>query len=727
MKYIKTINATLIATSIVTYPIHSFALESEVKEADTIENVEKIVVTARKRSERLIDVPEQITAFGEADILNTGIDSVEDVTQLMPNLSIVDTQNPGTVFINIRGIGQYRNSEPPVAIVIDGVQLTSSDAITQELYDIQQIGVLKGPQGALFGRNAVGGAINITTKAPSDNWENSITAGFANGDEFSSKLSISGPLKDESVYIRASAAATEFGGVIENEFLDVMADRYSDRNARLRLRFYPTDDLQADFRASYSDLNSGSSYFATNIGDDGFTRDGDANTIFPVTTNTDGSSSRRLSEIALKVDYDMDSYSLTSITASSKTTESFFQDLDFTLAPILDFGQFREVETISQELRLSYDDGESFDGLLGFYVLDSKRQIDTDVFGSLTNIGPANDPNFIAGNVSIYDFDLNAPVDTPFVSLSNLEDNFAWAVFVNTNFELTDEIDLSVGLRYDKDERKQIDLNTKEVLKRTFDLLQPKIQLSYKPDSSSNYYLSWGKGFRSGGFNQEDTVSDSFEAEEVTTSEIGIKTVLENNDIRINAALFHTDFNNRQDFTFIAGVQTILTIPDADIIGAELEIEADLTDEIQVSASGGILDTEIKSEVVGFNPSDAGLPANTSFIGNDIPLAYGWSYNLGAQYKSEINKGWLTARVDFSAKGDLAWELANQDRQDDLYLVNARVVYELENITIALWSKNLLDKAYHQEFVSREFSALPTDISFPAAGRRYGITFTSNF
>jgi iron complex outermembrane receptor protein len=724
MKYTKTINATLIATSIVTYPIHSFALESVVKETDT---VEKIVVTARKRSERLIDVPEQITAFGEADILNTGIDSVEDVTQLMPNLSIVDTQNPGTVFINIRGIGQYRNSEPPVAIVIDGVQLTSTDAITQDLYDIQQIEVLKGPQGALFGRNAVGGAINITTKAPSDDWENSISAGFANGNEFKSNVSISGPLKEEVAYIRASFGATEFGGVIDNEVLDVKADRYSDRNGRLRLRFYLADDLQADFRASYSDLDSGSSYFAANIGNDGFTRDGDANTIYPVTTNTDGRSSRRLSEIALKVDYEMDAYSLTSVTASSKTTESFFQDLDFTRAPVLDFGQFREVESISQELRLSYDDGESFDGLVGVYLLDSKRQIDTNVFGSLINIGPANDPDFIAGNNSIFGFDLNASVDTPFVNLSNLEDNFAWAVFVNTNFELTDELDLSVGLRYDEDQRKQIDLNTDEVIKRTFDLLQPKVQLSYKPDSSTNYYLSWGKGFRSGGFNQEDTVSDSFEAEEVTTSEIGIKTVLENSNIRMNAALFHTDFNNRQDFTFIAGVQTILTIPDADIMGAEFEIIADLTDEIQFSASGGLLDTEIKSEVVGFNPTDAGLPADTSFVGNDIPLAYGWSYNLGAQYKTDLDQGWLTARVDFSAKGDLAWELANQDRQDDIYLVNARVVYELDYLSIALWSNNLFDETYYQEFVSREFSALPTDIGFPAAGRRYGITLTSNF
>lgn len=688
---------------------------------------EKIVITARKRSEELIDIADQVSVFGEQDIERAGIEGIKDISQLLPNMSLVDTQNPGTVFINLRGVGQYRNSEPPVAIIVDGVQLVSTDAITQDLYDIQQIEVLKGPQGALFGRNAVGGAINITTKAPTDTWEGNVKVGYANGNEINSSVVISGPLIEDKVYARFSTSARESDGVIKNIALGKNADPLSDRNSRLRITADLTDSLFVDFRASYSDLKAGSSYFAATLDDEGFALDDAAQQRFDVQTSTDGKSERELSEIALKLDYEWDDYTLTSISGYTKTKENFFQDLDFTLAPVLDFGQLREVEAFSQELRLSYDSGDDFNGIVGIYLLDSEREINTNVFGSLANIGTANDPEFINGNISIYDFVLDAPVDTHFVNLANLEDNFAWAIFANSNYSVNDKVNLSVGVRYDEDHRKQIDLNSNEVIERTFSLVQPKIQASYKQSDSSNYYISWGKGFRSGGFNQEDTVSDSYEAEEVTSAEIGFKTLWNDDAISFNGALFHTDFNNRQDFTFIAGVQTILTIPDAQIIGAELEIKAEISDSLKLFLSGGVLNTEIQSEVVGFNPIDAGLPADNSFIGNNIPLAYGWSYAIGTEYQKEASWGWFTARIDYSAKGDMDWELANQDHQENLHLVNARFLFENDDLSLTFWAKNLFDKQYYQEFVSREFSALPTDIGFPSAGRRYGVTFTSRF
>jgi iron complex outermembrane receptor protein len=137
--------------------------------ADTIgADGNDIVVTARQRSESLQQVPDSITAFSAKTIQEAGIRSIDDVTALMPNISLVDSQDAGTVAINIRGIGQVRNGEAPVALVIDGVQMTSTDMIKQALVDLDQIEVLKGPQGALYGRNAIGGAINITTKRPTN-------------------------------------------------------------------------------------------------------------------------------------------------------------------------------------------------------------------------------------------------------------------------------------------------------------------------------------------------------------------------------------------------------------------------------------------------------------------------------------------------------------------------------------------------------------------------------
>ncbi len=126
--------------------------------------VEEIVVTARKREERLIEVPDSVTTLSARAIESAGVANVKDVARFVPNLSIVEAQQPGVSFITIRGVGQVRNGEAPVAVVIDGVQLFSANQITQDLFDIERIEVLRGPQGAVYGRNAIGGAINIVTR-----------------------------------------------------------------------------------------------------------------------------------------------------------------------------------------------------------------------------------------------------------------------------------------------------------------------------------------------------------------------------------------------------------------------------------------------------------------------------------------------------------------------------------------------------------------------------------
>ena len=127
----------------------ALAQDGEVSETSEAGDGNEIIVTARQRSESLQQVPDSVTAFSAAQIEDAGIRSIDDVTALMPNLSLVDAQDAGTVAISIRGIGQVRNGEAPVALVIDGVQMTSTDMIKQAMYDLEQIEVLKGPQGAL--------------------------------------------------------------------------------------------------------------------------------------------------------------------------------------------------------------------------------------------------------------------------------------------------------------------------------------------------------------------------------------------------------------------------------------------------------------------------------------------------------------------------------------------------------------------------------------------------
>ena len=134
--------------------------------AQAQEQLEEIIVTARLRSETSIEAPAAIKAFTAAEIDSAGIQTPHDFIALTPNMTVVQTQNPGNSFITIRGVSQARNSDMPVAVVVDGVLMTNPAQFNQELFDIEQIEVLKGPQGALYGRNAIGGAVSIVTKAP---------------------------------------------------------------------------------------------------------------------------------------------------------------------------------------------------------------------------------------------------------------------------------------------------------------------------------------------------------------------------------------------------------------------------------------------------------------------------------------------------------------------------------------------------------------------------------
>src|SRR6185436_20053920 len=156
--------------------------------------LEEIVVTARKRDESLHDVPVAVNAFGAAEIQSAGIERPQDFIALTPNVTMVQTQNQGTSFITVRGISQARNSEPSVAVLIDGVAMSNPSAFNQELVDIESIQVLKGPQGALYGRNAIGGAVIIQTKQPGDEISGKITLGYDSGPGYTVRAGVGGPI-----------------------------------------------------------------------------------------------------------------------------------------------------------------------------------------------------------------------------------------------------------------------------------------------------------------------------------------------------------------------------------------------------------------------------------------------------------------------------------------------------------------------------------------------------
>src|SRR3984885_5515740 len=211
------------------------------------DELQEIVVTARKREESLQNVPVTEDAFTEQTIKSAGIESPRDFVSMVPNMTLVEVQNVGNSFITIRGISQARNSEPSVAVLVDGVLEPNPYEFDQELTDIKQIEVLKGPQGALYGRDAIGGAIIIQTADLSDHFEGEGKLGIGNGLSEKAQVAVSGPIDDAgTLRYRASVNFYNTDGYLENTYLDRKADPYRDYSGRLRLVWKPSDQWSAD-------------------------------------------------------------------------------------------------------------------------------------------------------------------------------------------------------------------------------------------------------------------------------------------------------------------------------------------------------------------------------------------------------------------------------------------------------------------------------------------------
>src|SRR5580698_1403980 len=291
-------------------------------------DLEEVVVTARKRDESLQNVPITLSVFTLQTIQSAGIESPRDFIAMVPNMTLVETQNVGNSFITIRGISQARNSEPSVAVLVDGVLETNPYEFNQELYDIQQIEVLKGPQGALYGRDAIGGAIIIRTADPSDKFEGSTRVGVGNGPAEKVQAAISGPLDaDGTLRYRASVNFYDTDGYLQNVYLDRKADPYRDYAARLRLVWKPSDQFSADLRFSYDLTETTAYYFVIPRSDESnpfsdFTTPPNANdTTSPIQNNNLGTDNRDIVDSALKLDFYPGYGTFTSISDYNHTKE----------------------------------------------------------------------------------------------------------------------------------------------------------------------------------------------------------------------------------------------------------------------------------------------------------------------------------------------------------------------------------------------------------------------
>lgn len=665
-----------------------------------------IVVTARKQSETLQDIPDSIQAFSSDTLEQAGIGSVNDLTKLVSGFHIVEAQQPGVALINIRGIGQVRNGEAPIAVVVDGVQQNSPNQITQDLFDIEQIEFLKGPQGALYGRNALGGAINIVTKKPGDVFEGSVLGSYAEGEDYKLGGYISTPLGDV-VGFRIAASYRHREGQIYNSTLNDHVDYDKTLTLRSSLLYRPSSNVTIDIAGSYIDQKGGAAYY----------RSGPPNTSRePVVANILGIGKRKLGDVSGRVEVDLGSLTLQSVSAYSSVRSFIFEDLDWEPADLVRASQRVKVDALSQELRLSSSDpGARLRWVAGLYYLDTRNRIETTVFLM---------PDLTTLPVAITSM------------LAARENNDAYAAFGQIVYGLTDRLELTAALRYDIDDRRQTDLmppapTSQTKFDATFRSLQPKVSLAYKFPGDGLAYATAAKGFRSGGFNANSVVTRRFEKEELWNFELGFKTMLANRKMFINGAVFYVPIDNRQvyglDLTQGAAQFIANPIPKSHILGAEIQWTTQPLPGLDLSFGATLLDTEIDR----YDSSIfAGTAANGDYKGNQLNQVPSYSVNAAVQYSVDLGVSKLIPRVELSGSGgDFFWEIDNEDRREAVWLTNARITWQTDRFEVTAFASNLFNQEYDIEFVPPAFSGIVTGRAVGARGkpRQIGVSTKVRF
>lgn len=706
--------------------------------------LEEVIVNARRRTESFQDVPVTITAFSEEDIRSAGIERPQDFISLTPNVTLVETQNQGTSFITIRGISQARNSEPSVAVIVDGVLMSNPAQFTQELFDVQQIEVLKGAQGAVYGRNAIGGAIVITTKQPGDELEGHVRLGYDSGPGQKAQVVASGRGSDKFSF-HTALSYFDTDGYIDNTYLGDEADPFKDVSTRIKLLWEPTDRLSLDSRLYYSKVETQALYF--NIVGFPSAVPLDVNdTSLPVRVNSPGINDRDLSQLSFKLDFETDRGTLTSITSVDSLQEILTGD-NWDFLPVEDsfvyqnFGvdvaqsQFLDVDTVSQEIRFTSNDDGRARWIAGAYFIDTDRYIST---GNIVDLGAGAFPVYRTprGNFP-YDFG-SYPVGPQTTFLADSQDNSAWAVFGEVAMDLGDRTELSIAMRYDEDTRKNTTLTptaflpadpttmqpygfTGEVRKHTWDQLQPRLTLRYQPSDSVTLYGSYGRGFRSGGFNQTGVgtdpiamalgVGDLFDAEVADTLEFGLKSRLASDRVSLNFSVFDTEAEGSYFFVFLpdSSTQNLGSLGKVDYKGFEFDVTAQVTDTFEIYLGYGYTDSEIRESVV---PTD---------IGNQAPLVTEDTVNAGFQYRQPLGNGLaFFLRSDYQRLGDTWWDPSNSTVRNPVNLLDWRVGLEGETWEVTAWERNTNDVQYNAEFS-------PGGFVFKAKPMRWGVDLIKRF
>jgi iron complex outermembrane receptor protein len=684
--------------------------------------LEEIIVTARKRVESIQDVPVAVTAITAEELRQSSMRNLQDIQRFTPNLLIDKvTALPGGAAIAIRGVSYQeidKSLDPGIGVLLDGVYLGTNSGQMLENFDLERVEVLRGPQGTLFGKNTIGGALNIFRTSPTGEWGGKLQGTIGEDGRQDVRGLLNMPLT-ENGGIKLFGSSLNSDGYIKNTTYndDAGEQDYENYGATINYRF--TENFEATFTydrtedesevGAWANFNKLPTEFngpdfaclffvefvpaACGAFDTGSDEDHNSQ-------NAPNDADVSNDYYNLTLEYEVGDWLLTSITGYVNRNENTRLEYDANQIEFLTVVSDTDYEQFSQELRVDGTLGK-FDVTAGVYYWDSEYSTDSltlDLFEFLAG--------FPDGSVGI---------------ISQEGETESYAAFASADWALTEKLTLNLGIRYTYDEKTLTPVGQSFFLADgtpitppppvleaddDWDEWSPRIGAQYAFTDDIMGYASYSKGFKSGGFFGRITLAfgedslQAFDPEEVETYEIGVKSEWWDGRLRVNAAIFSSDYTDKQEEIIISdatgNVDTIVVnASDATMDGAELEVQALLYEGLTFWMQGGYLDAEYDEFII---PDLPGVPEDASdldmrntpeytfgaglgythALGDRFEMAYNVNYNWRDEYVTMFNND-PTGRVESAG----FWN-ANIDMRYN------------EMLTVSVWGRNIGDERYYR-------------------------------
>ena len=708
IRFRKTLLASAVTLSCINY-VH--AQEQQQTVTDTIE---KISVISRGRVESIQNMPDSVTAFSAETIEKSRITNFRDVANLTPNLSQLDNFRPGLARITIRGLITPQVGDPPLAFVVDGVTAPYLEFINQDLVDIERIEVMRGAQGALYGRGAIGGAVIVTTKKPIEDFEGKIKGSVGNGNTYNLNAVVSGSLNDENTaYFRAGGYIKDTDGLIKNAYTGDYADPLKEQSVFSQLEFELSEDTSINLKGKYTSSEAGFAYYQ-GVSDDTI-EDFSINT----SQNIINQDERDVYELSAKLTQHYDLGKFEFVTAYSNSENEHFYDGDYSAdATFIDEdGFFRapfgteglyDIESLTLESRFISQSDQTFRWSVSAFYQQRDRDTAVLFYDDFTDAEILTRADFAN--------------DEPYLSIIDNNSSDAWALAGQFNYDINEQLELTGAMRYDHDTRESFDPTNKDATyaKKSFSQLQPKVTLAYQMNDDLLLYTGYSRGFRSGGFNEPaDGISRTFDKEISDSYEIGFKTALFNNKVTLNGAAFIIEQNDAQFTQFNIDTFTLenLSIDEVQTKGLELEAAFAATSNLSINLSAGIVDSEIKH--FALRPELAGRPQFW------VPE---YNYGLSANHNLALNGEWsLFSRAELLIEGPKTFSIDIPDVESSRYTyLNAGVGLKSEQWSVQVYVENLTDeRAIEDIFLLAD--GVTDLVRQPNKPRSYGIELSYQF